>query len=130
MDANAWRKLPLLILIGSLLLFGFFPRLLTGKVEPVTKQIVTMANAPRGATTVRSSATPFPLTPALSLGERENPFPSFGETGRGNLQSAAEIKKSAESLFPLPEGEGQGEGEAGVVQNRHQNSPSAGLNQK
>jgi NADH-quinone oxidoreductase subunit M len=125
MDANAWRKLPLLILIGSLLLFGFFPRLLTGKVEPVTKQIVAMANAPSGAMTVQNSVAPFPLT-ALSLREREKFSPSFGETGRGYLQNAVEIIKSAESLFLLPEGEGEG----AVVQNRHQNSPAAGSNQE
>ncbi len=42
-DANAWRKLPFLILLASLLVFGFFPKLLTEKVKPVTEQIVTMA---------------------------------------------------------------------------------------
>jgi NADH-quinone oxidoreductase subunit M len=130
MDANAWRKLPLLILIGSLLLFGFFPRLLTGKVEPVTKQIVAMANAPSGATTVQNSVAPFPLTPALSLREKENLWPSFVDTGRGYLQNSVEIIRSAKSLFPLPEGEGQGEGEGGAVRNRRQNSPLAGANPK
>jgi NADH-quinone oxidoreductase subunit M len=42
-DANLWRKLPYVILIASLLVFGFFPRLLTDKIKPVTEQIVNMA---------------------------------------------------------------------------------------
>jgi NADH-quinone oxidoreductase subunit M len=42
-DANLWRKLPYAVLIASLLVFGFFPRLLTDKVKPVTEQIVNMA---------------------------------------------------------------------------------------
>lgn len=42
-DANLWRKLPYALLLASLLVFGFFPRLLTDKVKPVTEQIVTMA---------------------------------------------------------------------------------------
>jgi len=43
-DANMWRKIPYLILVASLLVFGFFPKLLTEKVQPVTEQIVNMAN--------------------------------------------------------------------------------------
>lgn len=44
-DANLWRKLPYALLIASLLVFGFFPRLLTDKVKPVTEEIVKMATA-------------------------------------------------------------------------------------
>ena len=43
-DANLWRKLPYVILIVSLLVFGFFPKLLSEKIKPVTEQIVNMAN--------------------------------------------------------------------------------------
>ena len=42
-DANLWRKLPYALLIASLLVFGFFPRLLTDKIKPVTSEIVKMA---------------------------------------------------------------------------------------
>jgi NADH:ubiquinone oxidoreductase subunit 4 (subunit M) len=42
-DANLWRKLPYAILIVSLLVFGFFPKLITEKIKPVTEQIVNMA---------------------------------------------------------------------------------------
>lgn len=44
-DAGAWRKVPHVLLLGSLLLFGFLPHLLTDKIKPVTEQIVNMATA-------------------------------------------------------------------------------------
>jgi|SRR6185369_9031523 hypothetical protein len=51
------------------------------------------------------ATTPFPLTPALSLGEKENRFPVL-------RQSAAPLCfKSGITCLPLPEGEGRGEGE-------------------
>ena len=43
-DVNLWRKLPYVVLLVSLLVFGFFPKLLTEKIKPVTEQIVNMAN--------------------------------------------------------------------------------------
>jgi len=43
LDANPWRKLPFLVLLASLLVFGFFPKLLTEKITPVTEQIVKLA---------------------------------------------------------------------------------------
>jgi NADH-quinone oxidoreductase subunit M len=52
-DANAWRKVPHLVLLGSLLVFGFFPKLLTEKIKPATGKIVSMATAkPAGSPTV------------------------------------------------------------------------------
>ena len=67
----------------------------------------------------------FPLTPALSLGERENRPPLRGESNaldraavstlnrgaHGASASDLRLKKDAGGLFPLPAGEGQGEGE-------------------
>jgi hypothetical protein len=53
--------------------------------------------------------TAFPLTPALSLREREkliqrwNKSENLGTSGRCN------------TAFPLPKGEGQGEGEQGAI---------------
>ena len=43
-DANAWRRLPFALLLGALLLFGFFPKLLTEKIKPSAAVIVNMAN--------------------------------------------------------------------------------------
>ena len=62
---------------------------------------------------------PFPLTPALSLGEREHSSPppptvEFSELSqRGGRRKALEYVYDGCRLFPLPEGEGQGEGERG-----------------
>ncbi len=54
-DANLWRKLPYTLLIASLLMFGFFPRLLTDKIKPVTEQIVNMATTGVAKTIVAQS---------------------------------------------------------------------------
>ncbi|HEU5070489.1 MAG TPA: NADH-quinone oxidoreductase subunit M [Verrucomicrobiae bacterium] len=44
---NLWRKLPFVVLLGALILFGFVPRLLTDKIKPAAEQIVAMANTVR-----------------------------------------------------------------------------------
>ena len=66
--------------------------------------------------TARQIHDPFPLTPALSLWERENRSPSHSNTC--DWICGADIRKTrrTQSLFPLPQGEGQGEGEAPRVQ--------------
>jgi transcription-repair coupling factor (superfamily II helicase) len=56
-----------------------------------------------------SSGAPFPLTPALSPGERENASPIGDESERAGTYAAPS------GLSPLPRGEGQGEGEANVA---------------
>jgi hypothetical protein len=68
-DANPWRKLPYALLLASLLVFGFFPRLLTDKIKPVTEQIVATV---RADTTVASNLKAnIRLTSALSPSQRE-----------------------------------------------------------
>ena len=44
-DANAWRKVPFVLLLAALLIFGFFPRVLTDKIKPNAADIAEMANA-------------------------------------------------------------------------------------
>jgi len=40
---NPWRKLPFALLLAALLVFGFVPSLLTSKITPDVKKIVSMA---------------------------------------------------------------------------------------
>jgi hypothetical protein len=76
----------------------------------------------------KASVAAFPLTPALSLGERENCSQAALWTGApqpspalsfGLKEAADEAKnilnvESRALLFPLPTGEGQGEGKAAI----------------
>ena len=78
-DANLWRKLPYALLIVSLLVFGFFPRLLTDKIKPVTEQIVNMATVKVGEAVVENSVLNRPHPGPLPQ-ERENRSPSPGES--------------------------------------------------
>ena len=48
-DANLWRKVPYALLLVSLLVFGFVPRLLTEKINPDAQKIVDLANRQAGA---------------------------------------------------------------------------------
>jgi NADH-quinone oxidoreductase subunit M len=43
--SNVWRKLPYALLLVSLLVFGFVPKLLTDKINPDAQKIVTLATA-------------------------------------------------------------------------------------
>ena len=47
-----FRKVPYLALLISLLVFGFFPHLLTDKITPSAEKIVAMATAPSATTTI------------------------------------------------------------------------------
>lgn len=42
-DANAWRKVPFVLLLACLILFGCYPRFLTDKITPSALKIVEMA---------------------------------------------------------------------------------------
>jgi len=42
-DANAWRRVPFVILLAALLLFGVFPRLLTDRIQPAAADAVSRA---------------------------------------------------------------------------------------
>lgn len=73
-DATLWRKLPYALLIASLLVFGFFPRLLTEKIKPVTEQIVSLATAVRTAPdSAPAIIAEVPGAPAAPLRTAANP---------------------------------------------------------
>lgn len=55
--ANAWRKLPFVLLLASLLVFGFFPQLLAGKIQTSAARIVEMANTRQATNTVAQEST-------------------------------------------------------------------------
>jgi hypothetical protein len=57
---------------------------------------------------------PLPLTPALSLGERETRSPLGRKTRGGMDESRMRFPRRQQSCFLLPEGEGQDEGEGGA----------------
>jgi NADH:ubiquinone oxidoreductase subunit 4 (subunit M) len=42
--SNIWRKLPYALLLVSLLIFGFVPKLLTDKINPDAQKIIAAAN--------------------------------------------------------------------------------------
>jgi NADH-quinone oxidoreductase subunit M len=43
-DANAWRRVPFVLLLAALLTFGFFPRLLSDKIAPEAERIVRIVH--------------------------------------------------------------------------------------
>lgn len=52
-DANPWRKVPFVLLLGALLCFGVFPGLLVNKIKPDAARILKMVTGveqPLGAT--------------------------------------------------------------------------------
>jgi 5-methyltetrahydrofolate--homocysteine methyltransferase len=71
---------------------------------------------PREFAAPQKNRTLFPLTPALSPGERENRSQSPGKTMAESSSDTKRIAESEQRLSPLPKGEGQGEGKGGVQQ--------------
>ena len=63
---------------------------------------------PAGGPHLELKRATFPLTPALSLWEREKPRAAPGRQGAHGLAASRGV------FLPLPEGEGRGEGEPGV----------------
>ncbi len=80
--SNVWRKLPYALLLASLLVFGFFPRLLTEKITPDAQKIVALANGSAAVpaavagvapTTLLAGATPANARETRALPEISNP---------------------------------------------------------
>ncbi|HTV62100.1 MAG TPA: NADH-quinone oxidoreductase subunit M [Verrucomicrobiae bacterium] len=55
---NSWRRLPYALLLAALLVFGFFPKLLTNQIEPDAGKIVSMANPMPGMAVLSETQTP------------------------------------------------------------------------
>ena len=60
-DANPWRKVPFVLLLGGLLIFGIRPGLLTEKIKPSAELIVNLATR-AGDQPVTALAQPGPGT--------------------------------------------------------------------
>jgi len=69
---------------------------------------------PREFVGSKNNRTLFPLTPALSLGERENRAQSPGKVTAESSSNVIRSSESDQRLSPLPQGEGQGEGKGSV----------------
>src|SRR5471030_237619 len=57
---------------------------------------------------------PFPLTLALSLGEREQMLAAFRNLEGRRAEAGRAFAKKLETILPLPKGEGRGEGKVRV----------------
>ncbi|MCW5553525.1 MAG: NADH-quinone oxidoreductase subunit M [Verrucomicrobiae bacterium] len=101
-DANAWRKVPHLVLLASLLVFGFFPRLLTDKVKPVTEQIVNMATATSAQSLAENAILDRPH-PGFLPQERESHSQLSANANGGDGTSGFGAKEDDQSLFPAQE---------------------------
>jgi NADH-quinone oxidoreductase subunit M len=53
---NPWRKTPFVLLLASLLVFGFCPRLLTDKITPSVEDIIKNSSSPEAALAQPASA--------------------------------------------------------------------------
>ena len=56
-DANTWRKVPFVLLIAVLLLFGVWPRLLTDKITPAAELLLAGIHVSSQATPLVSAAS-------------------------------------------------------------------------
>jgi hypothetical protein len=95
-DANWWRKVPFVLLLGGLLVFGCLPGLLTEKIKPVVGEILTPA-APAGVAQTPRSLERYDPPPGLGVRQPSGAFGSLGEIigqrqGTGALPDAGAPK--------------------------------------
>jgi ATP-dependent Lhr-like helicase len=96
----------------------------------MTEDEINRTVSPENAAARGRDDARFPLTPALSLGERENRSPDSKESSGGGNLGRAKAGQNWRKLSPLPEGEGQGEGELSVrgsLTGRTSNGSSEGV---
>jgi NADH-quinone oxidoreductase subunit M len=112
-DANLWRKLPYALLLASLLLFGFVPKLLTEKINPDAQKIVQAFINTGLQAGVQTSVEPKPFQ-RLSAGEKplkrfssstpENTGlkPGVNENGNGLSGGSAETASIGNPQSAIP----------------------------
>jgi len=97
--ANAWRKLPFVLLLACLFGFGLCPSLLTDRIRPATETIVTLAtggaNAGDGGEGIRANSGIEALRQPLLNSEIRAPLTEFGPDSPGApLRSAEGIARN------------------------------------
>ncbi|HXC35763.1 MAG TPA: NADH-quinone oxidoreductase subunit M [Candidatus Acidoferrales bacterium] len=65
-DAGLWRKFPYALLLAGLLVFGFFPRLLTNQIEPDATKIISIYQQVPVATT-KTGNSPMACVPVSNF---------------------------------------------------------------
>jgi NADH-quinone oxidoreductase subunit M len=93
-DANAWRKVPFVVLLASLLVFGCFPGLLVNKIKVSADEIVTMANvkAPVG--------TPAVNVAGMKFETRNSKFPPPSDFGVASEANSNDQIRKATAVQP------------------------------
>lgn len=67
-DANAWRRVPFVLLLAALLVFGFFPGLLTNKIEASTRILLSL-DRPEAMESLARTDHPDPTLVPLNTNE-------------------------------------------------------------
>ena len=65
---HLWRKTPFLLLLAALLVFGFFPRLLTDKIQPSASHVLEAYARPGSPAQARSPSPSVDVAGDLSAG--------------------------------------------------------------
>jgi len=86
--ASTWRKLPYVLLLASLFIFGLWPRLLTEKINPDAEKVLPPANVQ--ATANRSPLAAFSASASPSEEPASRLPRRFGADVIGNRQLATE----------------------------------------
>ncbi len=90
---HLWRKTPFILLLAGLLVFGFFPRLLTDKIAPSLSETVLAPYSPR--------VGPSPLLAAEKGSSEIRPVRPVGQVGQVGFRISGSTGASS-SARPFP----------------------------
>ena len=90
--SNAWRKLPYALLLASLLVFGFVPKLLTEKINPDAQKIVALATGSTAVSAVVVGVAPTTLSSGATPADARETRALPETVSIGNRQLAIENK--------------------------------------
>jgi len=84
---HLWRKMPFVVLLASLILFGFFPRLLTEKIRPSVAGIMAIYSSSNNAEIPIHVGLPRPNQSAI--GQLDGTHPSLAKSDGTALPSTS-----------------------------------------